>query len=618
MRRQLIGLTCAAVSAMVALTACTDDPHPTTSAPPVTAPALQLVSFDSCDKLLADVRAAAKASVQPWGFGNQMWMTFGGAEARGGAVPKSDAAGAGAPAYSGTNTHEAGVDEPDLVKTDGQRIVTVTGNQLRVVDAARHAVAGTLALTAPAEQMLLAGDHALVFGIEAMMYEGAARAKPFAPMGQTTTVWLVDLAGAPRIISTYTIDGTLADARQTGSVARVVVRSTPGIQFPTDVRGDRKSLIKANQKIIDTAPLEAWLPEYASDGEKGRVDCGDVRRPTSFSGASLVTVLSFDIARARLADGMPSAVFADAETVYGSGPHLYLAHDERWRGTGTAGRTDLYMFDITGAKPRYVAAGSVKGYLLSQYALSEHDGVLRVATTTGHPWQQNTKSTSSVYALRLNGGELSIAGSVGGLGKGEQIYAVRFVGTIGYVVTFRRTDPLYTIDLHDPAHLVVAGQLKVPGYSAYLHPVGQDRLLGVGQAADGNGRVQGTQISLFDVSDVAEPRRLANHAIGEAGYSEAEFDPHAFLYWPAARLLVVPVQKYSANQTSSGALLIRVGDHELTELGWISQPIKPTSDYYPSPIRRSLVIGEELWTVSPSGVMASSLDGKRQIAWLPA
>jgi len=617
MRRQLIGLTCAAVSAVVALTACTDAPHPTTSAPPVAAPALQLVSFDSCDQLLADVRAAAKASVQPWGFGNEMWMTFGG-DARGGVAPKAAEGNAAAPAYSGTNTHEAGVDEPDLVKTDGKRIATVSGNQLRVVDAARHVDAGTLTLPAGAEQMLLSGDHALVFGIEAIAYEGIARARPFGPMAQKTTVWLIDLAGAPRIISTYTIDGALADARQTGSVARVVVRSTPHIEFPTDVRGDRKSLIKANQKVIDKAPLDAWLPEYVSDGDKGRVDCGDVRRPTSFSGASLVTVLSFDLARDRLADGVPAAVFADAETVYGSGPHLYLAHDERWRGIGTAGRTELYMFDITAAKPRYVAAGSVKGYLLSQYALSEHDGVLRVATTTGHPWQQNTKSTSTVYALRLNGGELSIAGSVGGLGKGEQIYAVRFVGPIGYVVTFRRTDPLYTIDLHDPAHPVVAGQLKVPGYSAYLHPIGLDRLLGVGQAADGNGRVQGTQVSLFDVSDVASPQRLANHSIGEAGYSEAEFDPHAFLYWPAARLLVVPVQKYSGNQTSSGVLLIRVGDHDLTELGWISHPVKPTSEYYPATIRRSLVIGEELWTVSPSGVLATSLDGKHQIAWLPA
>jgi hypothetical protein len=616
MRRQLIGLTCATVSAIVALTACTDH-SPTPPPARVAAPALKLVSYDSCDPLLADVRKAAKASVQAWGFGNQYWRTFGMED---GSVPGAKAADSAAPAYSGTNTHEAGVDEPDLVKTDGKRIVVLTANQLRVVDAARHQVTGTLTLAQPGEQMLLAGDHALVFGRELIAYDGPTKdsvAKPAQPwpMQQKTTAWLVDLNGWPRVLSTYTIEGTLADARQIGTVARVVVRSTPSIVFPTDGRGDQKSLIKNNQKIIDKTPIEAWLPAYTSDGVAGRVDCGDVRHPATFSGASLVTVLSFDLADTRLANGVPTAVFADAETVYGSGPHLYLAHDERWRGLDTTGKTELYMFDVTGRQPRYIAAGSVPGWLLSQYALSEHDGVLRAATTTGHPWSQTTKSTSSVYALRADGGDLHVVGSLGGLGKGEQIYAVRFAGPIGYVVTFRRTDPLYVIDLRDPARPIVAGQLKIPGYSAYLHPIAGDKLLGVGQAADGDGRVQGTQVSLFDVADPTRPQRLANHSVGDHGYSEAEFDPHAFLYWPDTRLLVVPVQKYGREGGEFGALLIRVTDRALTEVGWITHPVGGWSR---AVIRRSLVIGDELWTVSDAGVMATTIDGSRRVAWLPA
>ncbi|NUT38306.1 MAG: benzoate transporter [Hamadaea sp.] len=605
------------MSGVAALAACTPA-KPTATTPPAPAPAMKLVAFDSCDTLLRDLRAAAKASVQPWGFGQSGWFAAGRAEAAtaGDAGAKG---GANAPAYSGTNNHEAGADEPDLVKTDGKRIVTVSGNRLRVVDAASRTITGRLTLPEFADRMLLHGDHVLVLGSQMMAYESASRAKPGWPGAAQTRLWLVSLAGEPKIVSTFTVGANLADARLTGSIARVVVRTTPHIEFPLDKRGDQQSLIKENRKVIDRAPLSAWLPEYTSDGTKGAVDCGDVSRPDTYSGASMVTVFNFDLGRAVLGQGAPSAVLADGDTLYGTGPNLYLAHDERWRGAGTKGRTDLYLFDVTALKPVYLAAGSVPGWLLNQYSLSEHEGVLRAATTTGHPWQRSSKSTSSVYALRRDGGTLKVIGSVGGLGKGEQIFAVRFTGPIGYVVTFRRTDPLYTIDLRDPAKPVVTGELKIPGYSAYLHPASADRLIGVGQDADDNGRVRGTQISLFDVSSPTSARRLAQHAIGTGGYSEAEYDPHAFLYWPAAKLLVVPVQKWDPEgrgKAESGALLLRVGDTSLTEVGWVEHEAPVYSSYAPVMVRRSLVIGEDLWTISDVGVKATTLDGGRQLAWL--
>ena len=144
-------------------------------------------------------------------------------------------------------------------------------------------------------------------------------------------------------------------------------------------------------------------------------------------------------------------------------------------------------------------------------------------------------SESTVYVLRQDGRSLDVVGKVGGLGKGERIYSVRFVGATGYVVTFRQTDPLYTVDLRDPAKPTVTGELKITGYSAYLHPAGDGRLLGIGQEATEQGRIQGTQISLFDVRDPAKPNRLAQYHV-QGAHSEAEFDPHAFLYWPQTGL----------------------------------------------------------------------------------
>ena len=132
--------------------------------------------------------------------------------------------------------------------------------------------------------------------------------------------------------------------------------------------------------------------------------------------------------------------------------------------------------------------------------------------------------------LRPQGDQLVEVGSLGGLGKGEQIYAVRFLGTQAYVVTFKQVDPLYVVDLAEPTAPRLAGELKIPGYSAYLHPVGDGLLLGVGQSATEDGQVQGTQLSLFDVRDPANPIQVSTLLLG--GRSEAEWDHHAFRYWP--------------------------------------------------------------------------------------
>jgi uncharacterized secreted protein with C-terminal beta-propeller domain len=228
-----------------------------------------------------------------------------------------------------------------------------------------------------------------------------------------------------------------------------------------------------------------------------------------------------------------------------------------------------------------------------------------VSTETPAWWGPGGDSESFLTTLRQKEGALVQAGRVGGLGKGERVYSVRFVGDVGYVVTFRQVDPLYTLDLDDPTSPRVLGALELRGYSAYLHPIGSDRLLGVGQDATDEGRLLGTQLSLFDISNLRRPARLDAAPLGP-GSSEVEYDPHAFLYWPAKNLAVVPVQ--IASGQFAGALAVRVGRTGLKELGRITQE---------APIRRALVVGSRLFTLSDQGVKASDLDTLADRAWIP-
>jgi uncharacterized secreted protein with C-terminal beta-propeller domain len=330
----------------------------------------------------------------------------------------------------------------------------------------------------------------------------------------------------------------------------------------------------------------------------------------------MLSILTIDLDKglwAIDADG----VMADAETVYGSTSHLYVA-TQRWIEPDTAAgalpqaSTLIHRFDVTDPdRTTYEASGVVEGYLLNQYSLSEHNGDLRVASTSRPTWWQGAEtvpSQSFVTVLRRAGASLAPVGRVAGLGQGQRIYSVRFIGAVGYVVTFRQIDPLYTIGLADPTKPKVLGELELLGYSAYLHPISDDLLLGVGQDATPEGRTRGVELSLFGVGDPAHPKLLAQHALGASSSSQVEYDSHAFLYWAPSKLVVLPVQ---VSDGFAGALALRVDQSGITEAGRVAH------DQASGPITRSLVIGGGLWTLSDGGVLVSALDGFAPLGWVP-
>jgi uncharacterized secreted protein with C-terminal beta-propeller domain len=181
------------------------------------------------------------------------------------------------------------------------------------------------------------------------------------------------------------------------------------------------------------------------------------------------------------------------------------------------------------------------------------------------------------------------------------------------VVTFRQTDPLYTIDLSDPANPVVTGELKITGYSGYLHPVGPDRLLGVGQEATAEGQTIGLQVSLFDTA--ATEAAVLDQYHREGADSTVQWDPHAFLYWEDAAIAVLPVSDMDM-EYPAGVVVLNVGTDTLTEAAWIDHS-EADVDPYNTQIMRELVIGDQLWTLSNAGLQANHLSGDYEsTAWV--
>jgi uncharacterized secreted protein with C-terminal beta-propeller domain len=315
-------------------------------------------------------------------------------------------------------------------------------------------------------------------------------------------------------------------------------------------------------------------------------------------------VYSLDLDAPSLSVGDLATIVADGGVVYGTSSNLYVAADDRWMATSP--HTQIYQFDVSRpGRPVFEASGEVPGVLLNQYSMSEYDGKLRVVTTDGTPvayGQSRGTSESVLYVLQRAGDALSEIGRLAGLGKGERVYSVRFVGPTAYVVTYWQTDPLYVVDISDPANPAAVGELLLTGYSAYLHPVDGGRLIGVGQEANVRGRVLGTQVSLFDVSDPSRPNMLARYQLN-GGRSEAEADPHAFLFWPKTGLVLIPV-----TPSTNGALALTIDGAGIHELGRVGPGRQ---------IRRSLVIGDTVWTVTDSGLGANQLTTLAVQGWIP-
>jgi uncharacterized secreted protein with C-terminal beta-propeller domain len=590
----------------------------------------RLVAFRSCGDLLSYVRTHAAPFVTAYGLGQRVGVaavpsSAPGAPSTAGATPQQGVD------YSGTNVQEAGVDEPDIVKTNGVTLFAAENGRLEAVDVhgGRPKLLDTLELDRGwSHELLLSGTHLLVlsrggFWVQPLPARPASMIVPPTPATSTLTEVDVSDPASLKVVRRLELDGAYVDARMVGSMVRVVASTGLPIALPTVTPTDTSSAAVTaakvrNETIVASSGLKGWLPTYKLGRQSPRplVSCRRIRRPVRFSGLGMLTVTTIDLAKG-LAPVDSTAVMTDGRIVYASPERLYVA-TEPWsirplpvapNVVPETGRTQIHAFDISGAKTGYLGSGSVSGFLLSQWSLSEFEGVLRVVSTDTPAWLgSGPASETYLTTLRPQSGGLVQVGQLAGLGRGERVYAVRMIGDTGYLVTFRQVDPLFTIDLRDPARPQVLGRLQLPGYSSYLHPISSDLLLGIGQEVDPQANEPGgTQVSLFDVSDPRHPTRLQRVTLGQ-GWSAAESDHHAFLYWPATGLVVVPFgQQAVALHVSSSA-----GMSELGRIvhGRAQQAQLPQLD-------RSVVVGSTVLTVSSAGVASNGLASLTSLGWAP-
>ena len=664
---------------------------------------VSLTSFDECDALMEYIRSEALERVGPYGLDDDFEGPF---IARGqelasaaadvapsadfaDAAPTAESAQSSAPEqgvdFSGTNVQVEGVDEADIVKTDGRRIIGIGSgrsgdSEIWIADITRSTprLQGRLALQdGYYQELYLVGDRVFaigtstvgidppggggVFGDEAnsgtnsesdstgnqtdseaaIESESAISAdivSSVAPRSYDNAVVVteVDISdpGSPQVVRHLRVEGRYISSRAANGYARVVISSPPeklGFVQPTyGSESSEASAERFNRLLVQESTLEQWLPNYnlhAANGEsvsRGQLlDCDRVYAPSVFSGFNQVSVLSFATGESlRLRDAV--STMASGETVYASTGNLYVSRveydyeaDSRWG----APKTVVHKFSLdSSGSADYEASGTAIGLPINQYAFHEYQGRLFVATTSGN-WED---SESFVTVLEDDGsGALTQVGQVGNLGRNEDIYAVRYIADKAYVVTFRQTDPLYVIDLSDPTDPTTEGELKITGYSAYLHPVGENLLLGVGREATDTGRVTGAKVSLFDVSDPADPRTLDTLVL-EGGSSEVEWDARAFLWWAPEELAVVPISDWENNFTGAIALIVDTdsADPKITMRTRISHDINQESDEdswgydWDKQITRSMIINDDLWTLSRSYLQANDLETLDRRAWL--
>lgn len=550
-----------------------------------------------------------------------------------------DSAGGSNRGYSETNVQVEGIDEADVVKTDGNYLYIGGNNVVRIiktdqgkledktsiklstdknvseiyVDGNKLAILGTRsengdlfynkrevkapeAMEATAEQaaepeQITEVSKAASEPMQIAVDRSIGIMPPYYSIKNYSFVDVYDISdpARPKYLKGHEMEGSYQSSRKNGDIIYLVTNLYSSGDVVLPMMRDTVLGAKQVQMQLDDIMI---MPRRPADG--------------------YLIISAINVSNQEKTE--VEAITAYGMTMYMNDSSLYLASD------GANDKSTIIKFELAGMKVGYAGSGEVKGHLINQFAMDEYGGNLRVATTT---WGNE----NALYVLDQSLNEM---GAVTGLAKGETIYSVRFMGDKGYIVTFRTIDPLFVFDLSDPKNPVVTGELKIPGFSSYLHPVGKDLLLGIGADTyeiyrkDSSGkdvavgvRQGGIKYSLFDVSDMGKPKEISNYVLGDAGSgSEAFYNHKALMVDSSAQRVAMDAYLNFEDQKTDyqqGAVIMSYAGKKLALKGILkSEP----SGLYGNDIpyaRRVLYIGEQLYYVQDGRITSYDYESLKKI-----
>ncbi|MDP3387144.1 MAG: beta-propeller domain-containing protein [Eubacteriales bacterium] len=511
--------------------------------------------------------------------------------------------------FSDTNEQVAGVNEADVIKTDGKYIYVALGKSIKIylanngkpilTDEIEMSVDPDTGQYIQLTEMYVDGDRLVVLGARNSFYDWIrpipepmeSTERSIMPYRENKSytycgIYSIDQNGKSHLIKELEIEGSLLSSRKIDNVVYLVT----------------------NKYLYYNIDSDNFIPTFRDTTQNNDYKQIPIDRimyyPNRLSSNYLI-ISAIDI----MDDKEPASINAflgSGNLVYMSNNALYVAGNDFYTIWGTI--TNVSKFNVIGTKIGFAGGGMVDGSILNQFSMDEFEGNLRVATTN---WQQDSKN--AVYILD---GSLNQIGSIENIAPTERIYSTRFMGDKGYIVTFRQIDPLFVLDLSDPTAPKITGELKIPGFSNYLHPISQDVLLGIGQDVDEkNGTQLGIKLSLFDVSDQGKPREINNLVLGSSGsYAEVLNNHKALMLNPDKDMIAFDASLSNISgdyQTSYfyGALIIEAReDGTLKVLQQISN-----EGIYGSYVKRVIYIGDILYYVLDDNIRAFNINTFKEI-----
>jgi inhibitor of cysteine peptidase len=529
--------------------------------------------------------------------------------------------------FSRTNIQVEGVDELDIVKADGEYVYAVSGRSvliLKAYPAEEARVLSKISLNGTVIGVFISGDRLIVIEAKEATYYAAVNGYSISPR---TFVRIYNVSDRTNPVSAknVSLDGDYSDSRMIGDYVYTL----------------------ANRGVYEYAEENITLPKVSIDSEEREIPATEIYYPNvSDYSYTYTTIAAVNVQKLSQEPVFRSFMLGWTRTIYVSSNNIYLTFPDwgrqvDWGGQVGGGieKTSIHRIHIENDSIEYVASGSVPGSILNQFSMDEYNGYFRVATTS-HVARvvEGMAVQNNVYILDM---DLKTVGALEDLAAGENIHSARFMSNRCYLVTFKKVDPLFVIDLENPYRPSILGYLKVTGYSDYLHPYNEKHVIGIGKetvaAEEGDfAWYQGVKISLFDVTDVENPTEIAKFEIGDRGTDSPVLrDQKAFLFDKQKSLLALPVlvAKIDPNEYGGevppyayghpvwqGAYVFNVSltqglalKGRITHLDNASAQLQDSFYSSSSFVKRILYIGNVLYTVSDKMIKMNSLEDLREI-----